>query len=128
MERETIRKIREAVRVGKIPNLEKEALSAGVSAIVSKSDSVEALVELSPNHPWTRNRVADTLPFFRRTSLVYLPFVKLGVNRGLCSLNGIWEFRIVGFEDGSFVQFFPNIGGFHNRFSLWHRGTARPCQ
>jgi hypothetical protein len=59
--------------------------------------------------------IADSL-FFFGCAVVSLQFLKSGFNRGLCCLNPLLQLPIVGivgFEDGSFVQFFPDIGGFH---------------
>jgi len=79
--------------------------------------------------------MGDSLPFFGRTAMIELQFVKSVVNCGLCCLEPIWEFLIVSFEDGSFVRFFPNIAGLHRRASLassriecvWRVAVPAPC-
>jgi hypothetical protein len=50
------------------------------------------------------------------------------INCGFCFKDTRLHLLNVGFEDGSFVEFLPGVIGFHGRSSLWHRGTARPCQ
>jgi hypothetical protein len=40
----------------------------------------------------------------------------------------IWQLLVVGFEDSSFVWFFPNVIGFHVSLPSRRRGTARLCQ
>ena len=75
------------------------------------------------------------MPFFGRTAMIELQFVKSVVNCGLCRLEAIWEFFVVSFEDGSLVRFFPNIVGLHRRASLassriecvWRAAVPAPC-
>jgi AraC-like DNA-binding protein len=45
----------------------------------------------------------------------HLQFLKSGTNRGLCHRKVLCRLPIVGFEDGSFVQFLPGIVDFSLR-------------
>jgi len=45
---------------------------------------VNASLQISPQHIQTSKRIADRLPFFGCTSVVYLQIMKSGINCGLC--------------------------------------------
>src|SRR5271156_4709495 len=53
--------------------------------------------------------------------MVSLHFLKSLVNCAFCCAESIWHLRIVGFEDGSLVRFFPNVVGSHGDSFLSRR-------
>jgi hypothetical protein len=64
------------------------------------------------------------LPFFTWNLVVHLQFLKPAIDPSLYHRKALCQLHIVGFEDGSFVQFLPSIVGFHGRSLNWEVTVA----